>query len=48
MLNEAQMKSRVQSAVKAGVPIVNYGVAIACMHGILSRSLEAVAPNVLQ
>ena len=47
MLNEAQMKSRVQSAVKAGVPIVNYGVAIACMHGILSRSLEAVAPNVL-
>ena len=48
MLNEAQMKSRVQSAVKAGVPIVNYGVAIACMHGILSRALEAVAPNVLQ
>ena len=39
MLNENQMKSRVQSAVKAGVPIVNYGIAIAAMHGILERSL---------
>ena len=42
MLNEAQMKSRVQRCVKAGVPIVNYGVAIACMHGILKRSLEII------
>ena len=42
MLNEAQMKSRVQRCVKAGVPIVNYGVAIACMHGILKRSLEVI------
>lgn len=39
MLNENQMKARVQSAVKAGVPIVNYGIAIAAMHGILERSL---------
>ena len=42
MLNENQMKSRVQTAVRAGVPIVNYGMAIACMHGILPRSLEPV------
>lgn len=42
MLNENQMKARVKSAVKAGVPIVNYGIAIACMHGILSRSLEVI------
>ncbi|MBR6796381.1 MAG: [Clostridia bacterium] len=40
MLNEAEMKSRIQKAKNAGVPIVNYGVAIACMHGILARSLE--------
>ena len=40
MLNENQMKSRVQSAVKAGVPIVNYGIAIAAMHGILERALK--------
>ena len=39
MLNENQMKTRVQSAVKADVPIVNYGIAIAAMHGILERSL---------
>ena len=42
MLNENQMKSRVKTAVQAGVPIVNYGIAIACMHGILDRSLEVI------
>ncbi len=40
MLNEAEMQSRIERAVRAGVPIVNYGVAIAHMHGILRRSLE--------
>lgn len=40
MLNEQEMKSRIQRANMAGVPIVNYGVAIAQMHGILQRSLE--------
>lgn len=40
MLNEAEMKSRVELCVKAGVPIVNYGIAIAKMHGILERSLQ--------
>ena len=42
MLNEAQMKSRVMTAKAAGVPMVNYGIAIAAMHGILKRSLEAL------
>ena len=40
MLNEAEMRRRVAAAEAAGVPIVNYGVAIAQMHGILKRSLE--------
>ena len=40
MLNETQMRSRLARAAAAGVPIVNYGVAIAAMHGILPRSLE--------
>ncbi len=40
MLNEKEMKNRILRAENAGVPIVNYGVAIAAMHGILSRSLE--------
>ena len=46
MLNETEMQSRISRAVKAGVPIVNYGVAIAHMHGILRRSLE-LFPDVL-
>ena len=40
MLNETEMKNRIEKARAAGVPIVNYGVAIAHMHGILKRSLE--------
>lgn len=47
MLNEAEMKSRVSRAISADVPIVNYGVAIAHMHGILRRSLEPF-PEVLR
>lgn len=39
MLNEKEMKSRMQKANEKLVPIVNYGVAIAHMHGILKRSL---------
>ena len=46
MLNEAEMQSRIKRAKAAGVPIVNYGVAIAQMHGILRRSLEAF-PEIL-
>lgn len=40
MLNEKEMAHRMKQAALAGVPIVNYGVAIAQMHGILKRSLE--------
>ena len=40
MLNEKEMKHRIETAEAAGVPIVNYGIAIAHMHGILKRSLE--------
>lgn len=47
MLNEAEMKHRVCSASDAGIPIVNYGIAIANMHGILKRSLEPF-PDVLK
>lgn len=47
MLNEKEMKRRISAAKAAGVPIVNYGVAIACMHGILKQSL-APFPEVLE
>lgn len=40
MLNEKEMKYRLSVAKEQGVPVVNYGVAIAQMHGILKRSLE--------
>ena len=42
MLNEAAMKSRVGKAVNQGVPIVNYGMAIAEMTGILKRAMKAL------
>ncbi len=44
MLNEQAMRSRLEGAKLAGVPIVNYGIAIAEMHGILRRSLEPFDP----
>lgn len=40
MLNEREMAYRVATANEFGVPIVNYGMAIAQMHGILERSLQ--------
>ena len=39
MLNEAAMQHRMAVCRAAGVPMVNYGVAIAELHGILRRSL---------
>lgn len=39
-LNEKEMKHRVNLAKEQGVPMVNYGVAIAKMNGILDKSLE--------
>ncbi len=40
MLNEQEMAHRMAVAEAAGVPMVNYGVAIAHIHGILQKSLE--------
>ena len=39
MLNEKEMQYRQQTAKKAGIPMVNYGIAIAAMNGILDRAL---------
>ncbi len=46
MLNEKEMLHRIAKAAGQNVPIVNYGIAIAQMHGILKRSLE-VFPQIL-
>ena len=43
MLNEREMQHRLALADSAGVPIVNYGVAIAHMTGILKRSTAVLS-----
>lgn len=45
MLNAKEMKHRIATAKSNGVPIVNYGIAIAQMKGILARSLS-LFPNI--
>lgn len=45
MLNEREMKHRIGIAREQGVPITNYGIAIAHMNGILKRSVQ-VFPDI--
>ncbi|MCI8992879.1 MAG: [FeFe] hydrogenase H-cluster maturation GTPase HydF [Eubacterium sp.] len=40
MLNEREMRYRLKCAADQGVPMTNYGIAIAYMKGILKRSVE--------
>lgn len=47
MLNEREMQYRLRHATDCCVPITNYGIAIAQIHGILKRSLEPF-PDVSQ
>ncbi|MBO6060543.1 MAG: [FeFe] hydrogenase H-cluster maturation GTPase HydF, partial [Clostridia bacterium] len=42
MLPQAEMHTRAEAAAEAGVSMVNYGVAIAAMHGILARSIAPI------
>ncbi len=46
MLTEREMQYRVRHSADCGVPMTNYGIAIAQIHGILRRSLEPF-PEVL-
>ena len=47
MLNTREMQSRAQMAKRTGVPMTNYGILIACMQGILKRSIE-IFPHLYQ
>ena len=40
MLTQKEMQNRLRDALAQNVPITNYGLAIAALHGILKRSLE--------
>ena len=44
-LNEKEMQSRQKRTLEQGVPIINYGIAIAAMKGILSRCLDVFYEN---
>ena len=47
MLNEREMRFRMQTAADNGIPITNYGTAIAHMQGILKRSI-AIFPDLAE
>ena len=47
MLNDREMMYRTKCANDCGIPMTNYGTAIAYMHGILWRSLE-VFPDMIE
>ena len=40
MLNDKQMKSRLELAIEQNIPITNYGTVIAHINGILKRTLQ--------
>ena len=46
MINEREMKYRLQCADDQKIPMTNYGILIAYMQGILKRSIE-IFPDIL-
>lgn len=46
MLNEKEMKARINIAKKSGVPVSNYGMVLAEMTGILERSIKPLSKGV--
>lgn len=43
MLNEREVQSRMNRAIRQGIPFTNYGILIAHMKGILERSIKDIA-----
>ena len=39
MITKRQLHNRLKPAIKAGIPVTNYGMAIAWMHGIYERAM---------
>ncbi len=48
MLNGKEMTSRVRYAEEQGIPLTNYGTALAKMNGILERSIEPIKDRLCQ
>lgn len=40
MITRRQLMGRIRPAIEAGVPVTNYGMAIAWLHGIYDRAIE--------
>ena len=47
MLNESEVRCRMKNAKDAKIPVINYGLAIAQIHGILRRSLQ-LFPDIVE
>jgi [FeFe] hydrogenase H-cluster maturation GTPase HydF len=45
VLTKKQIISRLKAAVDAGIPVTNYGMAIAYMHGIYNRAIAPFTKN---
>ena len=46
MITRRQLQNRLKPAIDAGIPVTNYGMAIAYMHGIYNRAIAPFARNV--
>ena len=46
VITQKQVKNRLLPAIEAGVPVTNYGLAIAFMHGIFDRATAPFRKNV--
>jgi hypothetical protein len=40
MISKEEILSRMEKLRKAGIPVVNYGIALAYLNGILERATE--------
>ncbi|MDQ1332799.1 MAG: hypothetical protein QG576_834 [Bacteroidota bacterium] len=45
MITRRQLHNRLRPAIKAGIPVTNYGMAIAWLHGIYNRAIAPFVKN---
>ncbi len=45
MMTRKQLHNRLLPALKAGIPVTNYGMAIAYVQGIYKRAIEPFVPD---
>ena len=46
MVTARQLQNRLKNVIEAGVPVVNYGMAIAWLTGIYNRALQPFSPTI--